>query len=487
MNRWTVVIGAPGRTWSVELPGGRSAVVGQAKGSALEIPDAGLADRHVSLLPRDEGVVVEPLRGGGEVLINDVPASAQSVVRSGDELRIGEARLLFTIVPTAPQPRPRMTGPEELMSRLEEEVRRAGIARPLGLVLVASPGLNVAARQALVRRVVDEVQRAGGTACFGELTSEVLAVVLPEVAATALSTLFTRLPEVVGPRAAVAVARAPEEGLDAESLLGVCWDSLMGEAVERGEPVYADASMVRLAGLFESLAGDEGAVCAVGSPGSGRRTLLEGLARAAGRRLFVVSALDAPALTRAVSRPGDWVLARDVDRLEPAALRELVFRTKTRLLGTATRAPSGNHFVHVIEVPPLSARRDDVLPLAEAFVSRARVAVGRPRLTLSAEARTMLQAWRWPGNVRELANVLARAARAAVRDEIGRDALPARMSNEAPADDFRGAMESAEREVLLETLARTRWNVSAAALRLGMPRRTIVHRMAKLGLKRPSR
>lgn len=487
MNRWTVVIGAPGRTWSVELPGGRSAVVGQAKGSALEITDAGVADRHVSLLPRDEGVVVEPLRGGGEVLINDVPASAQSVVRSGDELRIGEARLLFTIVPPSTQPRPRMTGAEELLSRLEEEVRRAGIARPLGLVLVASPGLNVAARQALVRRVVDEVQRTGGTACFGELTSEVLAVVLPEVAAGALSTLFTRLPEVAGPRAAVAVARAPEDGLDAETLLGVCWDLLMGEAAERGEPVYVDASMVRLAGLFESLTGDEGAVCAVGSPGSGRRTLLEGLARAAGRRLFVVSALDAPGLTRAVSRPGDWVLARDVDRLDLAALRELVLRTKTRLLATATRAPAGNHFLHVIEVPPLSARRDDVLPLAEAFVSRARVAVGRPRLTLSAEARTMLQAWRWPGNVRELANVLARAARAAVRDEIGRDALPARMSNEAPADDFRGAMASAEREVLLETLARTRWNVSAAALRLGMPRRTIVHRMAKLGLKRPAR
>ena len=70
---------------------------------------------------------------------------------------------------------------------------------------------------------------------------------------------------------------------------------------------------------------------------------------------------------------------------------------------------------------------------------------------------------------------------------IGRDALPTRLSTEAPADDFKGAMQSAEREVLLETLARTRWNVTAAATRLGMPRRTIVHRMAKLGLKRPAR
>ncbi len=501
MNRWTVVIGTPGRTWSVELHGGRTAVVGQAKESGIEITDAGLAERHVSLLPRDEGVLVEPLRGGGEVLVNDVPASAQSLVRSGDELRVGDARLLFTMVAPVPPPRARMAGAEELFSRLEEEVRRSGVSRSLGLALVASPGINVAARQALVRRVVDEVQRTGGTACFGELTSEVLAVVLPEVPAQALSTLFSRLPGVAGPRASVAVARAPEDGLDAETLIGACWDSLMGEA-ERFEPVYVDPSMIHLSVLVESLTADEGAVCVVGAPGSGRRTLLEGLARAAGRRLSVVSALDAPGLTRASSRAGDWVLARDVDRLEAAALRELLGRVKTRLLATASREPSGlspsplrgrgsgrglDHFVHVIEVPPLSARRDDVLPLAEAFVSRARVAVGRPRLTLSAEARTMLQAWRWPGNVRELANVVARAARAAVRDEIGRDALPARLSIEAPADDFRGAMESAERELLLETLARTRWNVSAAATRLGMPRRTIVHRMAKLGLKRPAR
>jgi hypothetical protein len=524
MNRWTVVIGTPGKTWSVELHGGRTAVVGQGKGSTLEIAAAGLAERHLSLLPRDEGVLVEPLRGGGEVRVNDVPASAQSLLHSGDELRVGDARLLFTMVPPAPPPRARMTGPEEWMSRLEEEVRRAGTARPLGVALVASPGINVAARQALVRRVVDEVQRTGppftpsgvegrtgspassrlegsaraeanpasarpegNTACFGELTAEVLAVLLPEVSAAALTRLFARLPEVAGPRAAVAVARAPEDGLDAETLLGACWDTLLGEAAERDEPVYVDPSMIRLSGLLESLTADEGAVCVFGAPGSGRRTLLEGLARAAGRRLSVVSALDTAALTRAAARPGDWVLARDVDRLEAPALRELTGRLKTRLLATATRPPHGNHFLHVIEVPPLIARREDVLPLAEAFVSRARVAVGRPRLTLSAEAKTMLQAWRWPGNVRELANVLARAARAAVRDEIGRDALPARLSVEAPADDFRGAMESAERDLLLETLARTRWNVSAAATRLGMPRRTIVHRMAKLGLKRPAR
>ncbi|MGV3620689.1 MAG: helix-turn-helix domain-containing protein [Archangium sp.] len=485
MNRWSVVIGAPGRSWSVELPGGRSAVVGQGDSCSVQIVEAGLAERHVSLLPRDEGVLVEPLRDGGDFLVNDVPATAQSTLRSGDELRVGDARLIFTMVAPVPVPRPRIVGFDEFTARLEEEVQRAGVARPLGLVLVASPGLNVAARQALVRRVVDEVHRADIVACFGDVTNELFAVSLPEVEASALSALFKRLPVVVGPRASLATARAPHDGLDAETLMGACWDVIVPDTSD--EPVCVDATMVRLQSLAESLAEDEGAVCVVGAPGSGRATLLQVLARAAGRRLTLLSALDDEALSRGVSKAGDWWLVRDVDRLDAAGVSALRRSARTRLLATAEHAPGGNHFEHVIEVPPLRSRPDDVLPLAEAFVSRARAAVGRPRLTLGHDARGLLQSWRWPGNVRELKNVLARAARGAVRDEIGRDALPAKLSGESQEDDFRGAMQSAERELLLETLARTRWNVTAAALRLGIPRRTIVHRMAKLGLKRPAR
>lgn len=479
MNRWTVVIATPGRTWSVELPPGKGTVVGEASGG-LEIAGAGLAPRHFSLLPKDEGVLVEPLRGGGDVVVNDVPAAGQLVVRAGDELRAGEARLVFALRHPPPATRPRFASEEEFMGRLDEELRRAGTARPVGVVLVSSPGLNVAARQALTRRAVDEVQRSGAVCWFGALSIELLGVVVPELPAPALASLLERLPAIVGPRAAIAVARAPEDGLDAEGLLGACWDLLLGERSERAEPILVDPVMVRLAAVLEGLADDDRPVCAVGPPGSGRRTMLEALARAAGRRVERVSALGAPG-----SSSGEWVLAHDVDRLTPAGLGELRARMKGRLLATATRAPPG--FPHVVEVPPLAARREDVLPIAEAFVSRARAAVGRPRLTLSAEARGLLQAWHWPGNVRELVNVLALAARATARDEIGRDALPHRLSADTEGEQFRGAMQTAERELLLETLARTRWNVTAAATRLGMPRRTIVHRMAKLGLKRPAR
>jgi DNA-binding NtrC family response regulator len=125
--------------------------------------------------------------------------------------------------------------------------------------------------------------------------------------------------------------------------------------------------------------------------------------------------------------------------------------------------------------------------LAEAFLARARLVLGRPRLHLGPEAQALLRAWWWPGNVRELKNVVFRAARAAVRDEVGRDSLPATITAAAPAQSLKGAMRAAEREVLLEALARTRWNVTAAASRLGMPRRTVVYRMARLGLRRPAR
>jgi DNA-binding NtrC family response regulator len=141
----------------------------------------------------------------------------------------------------------------------------------------------------------------------------------------------------------------------------------------------------------------------------------------------------------------------------------------------------------VVQVPPLRARPLEIRALAEAFLSRARAVVGRPRLHLAPDALALLSQWPWPGNVRELKNVMVRAARSSVRDEVGRDALPLPLAQSGPTEDLRDAMRLAERELLLEALGRTRWNVTATAQRLGMPRRTVVYRMARLGLKRPAR
>ena len=62
-----------------------------------------------------------------------------------------------------------------------------------------------------------------------------------------------------------------------------------------------------------------------------------------------------------------------------------------------------------IELPPLRARRDDILPLAEHFLARFAAEYGIPRPGLSADASEALRSRDWAGNIRELRNILERA------------------------------------------------------------------------------
>ncbi|HYH96604.1 sigma-54 dependent transcriptional regulator [Hyalangium sp.] len=65
--------------------------------------------------------------------------------------------------------------------------------------------------------------------------------------------------------------------------------------------------------------------------------------------------------------------------------------------------------VFKVEIPPLRARREDVLPLAEALVAELCAEVGHRPVVFSSAARERLQRYPFPGNVRELRNVLERA------------------------------------------------------------------------------
>ena len=66
--------------------------------------------------------------------------------------------------------------------------------------------------------------------------------------------------------------------------------------------------------------------------------------------------------------------------------------------------------VFEIALPPLRERREDILPLAAAFLEDIGPTVGRPAAGISREARDALLAYPWPGNVRELRNALERAS-----------------------------------------------------------------------------
>jgi two-component system response regulator FlrC len=71
--------------------------------------------------------------------------------------------------------------------------------------------------------------------------------------------------------------------------------------------------------------------------------------------------------------------------------------------------------IHVLE---LRNRPLDILPLAEFFLKRYSMNIGRDSLTLSAAAKALLQKYPWPGNVRELENIIQRAVLLADGDQI---------------------------------------------------------------------
>jgi two-component system, NtrC family, response regulator AtoC len=155
-------------------------------------------------------------------------------------------------------------------------------------------------------------------------------------------------------------------------------------------------------------------------------------------------------------------------------------------------------------VPPLRARIDDIAPLAERFLALANAANGTAVTQIEPEAMAALLRCSWPGNVRELRNAIERAVVIAEDDAVTLDDLPSRVREVAqpPApstgersgdrtlagcfadEDFRACMERLEQEVLLTSLRETSWNQSAAARRLRMPRRTLVHKIRLYGLKR---
>ena len=133
-----------------------------------------------------------------------------------------------------------------------------------------------------------------------------------------------------------------------------------------------------------------------------------------------------------------------------------------------------------IRIPALRERGDDVLLLAEHFLSRFRKELKKPRLKLSRPALDALRRHAWPGNVRELQNVMERAAILSDGELNVEDlALPlAKSAAPAPDHDPRTAETPAEERQHIESVLREcKWNKRAAAERLGMPYKTLLHRL----------
>jgi DNA-binding NtrC family response regulator len=131
--------------------------------------------------------------------------------------------------------------------------------------------------------------------------------------------------------------------------------------------------------------------------------------------------------------------------------------------------------VHVVRMPALRDRREDVPLLAERFVEAACREFGILPKTLAPETREALVAHDWKrNNVRELRNAIERAVVAAEGETIRAEDLPADVRGgadaNAPRDDssFQAQRTEAERRIVLAALERNEWHITRTAESLSL-------------------
>ncbi|MSM39418.1 MAG: response regulator [Geobacter sp.] len=139
--------------------------------------------------------------------------------------------------------------------------------------------------------------------------------------------------------------------------------------------------------------------------------------------------------------------------------------------------------VFPLQLPPLRERSDAIPLLADYFLERFSLQIGKKLKGAEAGVFDAMARYAWPGNVRELQNIMERAvilAQGVVRcanlpDALVHATLPASM-------DSREALKSTERELIIRALEKHRGNRRLTAEELGISRRTLQYKLKEFGL-----
>jgi two-component system, NtrC family, nitrogen regulation response regulator NtrX len=141
-----------------------------------------------------------------------------------------------------------------------------------------------------------------------------------------------------------------------------------------------------------------------------------------------------------------------------------------------------------IEVPPLRARGNDIVLLAEHFLRRFAAETRGTKKRLSASAATKLKAYHWPGNVRELRNVVERLAILLPHETIAPEDidLGSAAAAEAPIPQnltLKEARDEFEKTYILSRLRELAGNVSRTADALGVERSNLYRKLHAYGIR----
>ncbi|HWG58154.1 MAG TPA: sigma 54-interacting transcriptional regulator [Candidatus Acidoferrales bacterium] len=178
-------------------------------------------------------------------------------------------------------------------------------------------------------------------------------------------------------------------------------------------------------------------------------------------------------------------------------LSSRVISSTTRNLDDEIRAGSfrGELYYRInavcLRLPPLRERREEIPLLAEFLLAKHAQQFHRRMEPLSSRTIEIFLGYPWPGNIRELDNVVKKIV--ALGDETLATAellhAPMRsiLTQEQPQshslkEAARAASREAERDLILQALARTRWNRKRAARDLQISYKSLLYKLKQIGL-----
>ena len=153
-----------------------------------------------------------------------------------------------------------------------------------------------------------------------------------------------------------------------------------------------------------------------------------------------------------------------------------------------------------IVMPPLRVRKEDIPILVRGFLRHFCRENQKPLLELAPDAMDALLTYNWPGNIRELRTaiehgvVMATGKQITLRDlpmavrQAARATLPGGVSPPEAFGEKTSPLDlhETERRLIAQALAATNGNVTAAAKKLGISRRTLHRKINEMNLSRSS-
>jgi len=144
--------------------------------------------------------------------------------------------------------------------------------------------------------------------------------------------------------------------------------------------------------------------------------------------------------------------------------------------------------VFPVQLPPLRERREDIPALVMHFIELLGRRVGRQIDHIPPETMSDLCSYDWPGNIRELQNLIERALILSEDGVLPNPLLTAGTQHIGVVPTPTTLMDS-ERALILRTLDAAGWVIggrAGAASRLGLKRTTLIYKMQRHGISRPS-